>query len=131
MKATELRIGNWICFMDEVGESPLYIETEVNLMEIQQAIKYPDFFYGIPLTEKLLIRFGFNVDDNGSYWIDLQTHYLVLIPSEGYFYPVYYEIREFSGEMEQRVSIQRFQYVHQLQNLYFALTGEELKLNEL
>ena len=84
----------------------------------------------ITLTEEWLVMLGFVKDGNGNHWINLQTHYLEFIYSIGYFYPVYAQIPEMSHEDEQRVSLNRIQSVHQLQNLYFALTGEELKLKD-
>jgi hypothetical protein len=67
-------------------------------------------------------------DHNGNYWIDLQTHYLELMPSNGYWYPVYAQVPEMSHEDEQRVSTNRIEFVHEMQNLFFAITGRELEM---
>lgn len=132
MKASDLRLGNYL--IDEDGEifkvcsiflnHPLYKDCvfgENNLVSCIYTIK------PISLTEEWLLKFGFIKDDNGNYWIDLQTHYLELVSSNEHYYPVYVQVPEMSHEEEQRVSMNRIVYVHQLQNLYFALTGKELE----
>jgi hypothetical protein len=81
----------------------------------------------IKLTTEHLTGFGFMQDENGNYWIDLQTHYLELVPSDGAWHPVYVQVPEMSQEDEQRVSLNRLQHVHELQNLYFVLTGNEFR----
>lgn len=78
------------------------------------------------LTKEYLIGVGFTKDNNNNYWKDLQTHYLELMPLNGYWYPVYAQLPEMSHETEQRVTINRIKFVHELQNLFFVLTGNEL-----
>lgn len=121
LTATELRIGNWI----HTGE--FHIEGHQGEYQMKDNwFGYANMFNPIPLTDEWLKKFGFfskykhcNVrwnilgfdiqqisdeDDDGN-----------KIPQEQIFYYQYmYEIK----------------YVHQLQNLYFALTGEELTINK-
>jgi hypothetical protein len=130
MNEQELRIGNWVEWEDESKEqirisSISYSGTPVNTYFIgydnnkKEAALWE--FCPIPLTEEWLERLGFrkvpvykgnlshlqwNKDYNG-FFVGLQIH-------EG---GLYY------GRME-------IKYVHQLQNLYFALTGEELEIKE-
>lgn len=120
MKAKDLRIGNLV--YNKVGDIKVvrFIACldEIHNCSIEE-------IQPIPITEDWLKRIGFK--KSNAFWIDLTTHYLELIgPVHNYYYPVYAEIGELSSEPEQRVSLNRIQYVHQLQNLYFALTGEEL-----
>ena len=84
--------------------------------------------HGLKISIPHLTGFGFVKDNNGNYWIDLQTHYLELMPSNGYWYPVYAQLPEMSQECEQRVNTNRIKFVHELQNLFFALTGQELEM---
>lgn len=144
MKASDIRIGNWVTtdlFPELPKEKNPYKEFQIVAMNIgfDNSSVFSDVNYypksvsleklkPIPLTPEWLERFGFNSE----LWINLNTHYFELIHTKengvDWFYPVYAEINELSCEMEQQVSLNRIQYVHQLQNLYFALTGDELEL---
>ncbi|MEN5306801.1 hypothetical protein ABE425_04755 [Chryseobacterium cucumeris] len=76
--------------------------------------KYPDQYEPIELNEDWLLKFGFHKVQY-SFWINgLAVHNNT--PFE--FYILYEQNRTY------------IKYVHQLQNLYFALTGEELKIKE-
>jgi hypothetical protein len=67
------------------------------------------YLYTIPLTEEWLVNFGFEQSTESIF-----KKNGILIISD-----VIFEV--FLGSV-----IVKLQYVHQLQNLYFALTGEEL-----
>ncbi len=64
----------------------------------------------IPLTEEWLLRFGIEKMHDGNYW----NKKLCIRKDRNEFYALYEQGRIY------------IQHVHQLQNLYFALTGEEL-----
>ena len=131
MKARELRIGNIIggtytddgnelydickvVTLDSVGaaEYPIWVEGKANIE------KY-DAFDPIKLDEEWLLKFGFkNCCDLWVWYIDkfeLQEMEDVDGNSTGYGYAI-------DGVVEDLI----IKYVHQLQNLYFALTGKEL-----
>lgn len=74
----------------------------------------------IPLTEELLLKFG--VTRRGGNMFNTANAKWGLYAREGYFKWVW-----FSSWAEHILEIE-IQYVHQLQNLYFALTGTELTL---
>lgn len=132
MEARELRIGNWV--------NPIGVPVQVEGIEKYDDKEFVKIWGGewhhlsaidpIPLTEDWFNKFGFIKDNNGSYWVNLQTHYLSLIPSYGFWYPTYAELPEMSHEDEQMVNLNTIEFIHQLQNLYFALTGKELTLPE-
>ena len=111
MRAEELRIGNWVEIIDSKG-----IYTTVTKSTFDCNI---DFFYKpIPLTEAMLLRFGFDLINNEYHQSrnhDLKLHWTV---NKNKMIPEFNEKRFVTGY--------DFKYVHQLQNLYFALTGEEL-----
>jgi hypothetical protein len=118
MKATELRIGNWVRWnYEESSEGNVYpVEYGYELDDIKNN---PNIVNPIPLTEEWLLKFGFNkVSDIWEFWKnsgwDLRQHKL-----ENKWWLFY------NG---QDLDCVRIDYVHQLQNLYFALTGEELTL---
>ena len=76
----------------------------------------------IPLTEEILLNFGFYFEE-GFYCLRINNTAFMTIILHGSY--VNYELSNF----RQKIVFSRgeFSGVHQLQNLYFALTGEELK----
>ena len=130
MKKTELRIGNYVG--DVWGGRKSF--WNVNELKKTFCIYGKDNFdvmyrnlRPIKLNKEWLTKLGFVKDDNASYWIDLQSHYLELVQHDNRWTPIYAQVPELSNEDEQRVSMSNIEHVHQLQNLYFALTGKELK----
>ena len=126
MKANELRIGNYIEFDSSVRT--LVIEDEQGFIEVRSigesgVNEWSDYGASgcvsnpkpIPLTEEWLIKFGFEKLEG---WDDM--YYFKIGDFQVYEYNVSgYEYDDFN-----------IKHVHQLQNLYFALTGEELKIND-
>lgn len=122
MKASELRIGNLI-------EQPNGINT-VFLIDDFEGEESVNSFYikdisPITLTEEWLIKFGFVQDKEQSdfpesrLWFKEALQYIIRDKDSEYLskqrahyfgYPIENEIK----------------YVHQFQNLYFSLTGNEL-----
>jgi len=129
MNLQELRIGNHV--LDEDGYVVKVQKIEVNrfVSVSSENIEYPSNVYGIEIYEMLFEEHpDFKKDSQGNYWINLQTHYLKFIYTKEYWYPVYVQIPELSSEDEQQVGLKRIKYIHELQNLYFVLTGDELEL---
>jgi hypothetical protein len=120
MNARELRIGNYV--QDSTTDELIM----VSAYTITQIVEHSWKAKPIELTEDWLEKFGFKKDANSNYWLNLQTHYLEMIFSGNDYYPIYCQIPEFSSESELIVGLKSIKYVHQLQNIYFVLTGEEL-----
>ena len=116
MKVTDFRIGNLV-------EDP-----KGNIHKIERLDESSKISNGIKLTDEWLIKFGFIKDDNGIYWIDLEVEYLELIPSlsKKHWLPRYVQI----VGLESKVKLRRIKFVHQLQNLFFVITGKELEKND-
>lgn len=132
IQPNELRLGNYV---QDRGGKVLKIDTFetthngeeyvlkvgqrmfVNGNEVHPLTEYSDYLDPIPLTKDWLTRFGFDKYPNEVWSLLLWSP--CLIDRDGYF------LFAMHG-----VIVTEIQYVHQLQNLYFALTGEELKLNE-
>jgi hypothetical protein len=102
MKANELRIGNFIYY----GANERVLDTLLFL----QLLKYTTIFEPIPLTKEWLLKFGIEKMHDGNYW----NKKLCIRKDINEFYALYEQGRIY------------IQHVHQLQNLHFALTGEEL-----
>lgn len=110
MKASELRIGNWVKIKDSKG-----ICTTVTKSTFDCDV---DVFYKpIPITEKWLLKLGAkklsdNFFDIGYLKFKIHSHQ--------------YGIDFHFGNGGKHYI--KPHYVHSLQNLYFALTGEELTI---
>ena len=120
IEAKDLRIGNYF----EVYEKRIEQVSELRLTSIQNYIN--EYFEvdckPIPLTEEWLIKFGFGISEFDNEMIDNVSLKDVVI---GYNYDR--GILELEGETES-LYLNHIKHVHQLQNLYFALTGEELTI---
>lgn len=111
IKANEVRIGNLVnkCHVD-YG----WATTKIEIYDIENMLETDGLssYEPIPLTEEWLVKFRFEDLIKGTY---ICKHQVVLKKeSDGYSY------EKFS---HQKIIIKS---VHQIQNLYFALTGEEL-----
>lgn len=130
MRASELRIGNLIRQTFNPITNLRSIQ-EVTGMFIQQCHKLENYgsgninHEGIPITEDWLSKFGFNKTIMG---MSKETDgmQIILQIDAQFYYPTIFQYTELSSETEQAVSLNRIEHIHQLQNLYFALTGKEL-----
>lgn len=146
MKAKELRIGNFITYHpDAVDEGTELIPLQIiSISSEYDNVKLDEPFdnvYGfdeilpIQLTEQWLKDFGFAISyDTGNnkiyghkkeldYYSDYGTQYVIIETLEREKKVIkYFEF----GYYEKQIDCE---FVHQLQNLYFALTGEDLTLN--
>lgn len=120
MKPTELRIGNKI---NRCGD-----EVTVSWGTIQAACYGSDIGKGIHLTEELVVKMGFKIFSSSStmgYSItgySLNGFMISYNKHEGMGYKT-------DGENYFEYNRVKIKYVHQLQNLYFDITGEELTIN--
>jgi hypothetical protein len=124
LTAQELRIGNLVERMDVVGDK-FYLpicrinsDGFVHVEQYQSTVScYLSEINPIPLTEEWLKKFGFEkVDDE---WTNIKC----------IEFGVYVDQQELSHVWDGAFTGSPMQFVHQLQNLYFALTGSELTLN--
>lgn len=127
MKASELRIGNII-------KNPIW-NKEINsivLDDFEVLNRFPELFENIKpveITEEWLLKFGFitmALEIDYVEWGREDTGYIFNLVSNGIreMTPVFYE------RTDSKMDRMEIKYVHQLQNLYFALTGEELTLKQ-
>lgn len=128
MKTSELRIGNYVII-------PAYdIDAENNIIgdsENDEIIKitideliiiesnYKDCigeYKPIPITADILLKCGFSFEDKDAlYWVKGAFNLEKDVVGKFWF-----EVYSHYNELK---------YLHQLQNLYFALTNEELTIN--
>ena len=116
MEAKELRVGNLVKYEDTVYLHGGKITEVGNIIEGET-----DYYQPIPLTEEWLLKFGI-YDLNtlsfkmGDLFYDLENKELGICGAESCTSKMIFHAK--------------CEYVHQLQNLYFALTGNELEYNE-
>ena len=130
MKANELRIGNYVNYYFppfDIFEENHQIESGG---DIQVCINYPDAMESIPLTEEWLLKFGFigKTDSMGDrrYYVDCYQHEIMYIFENGDFYGGYLN----DNMVMNSEGVCGIKHVHQLQNLFYALMGEELSLHK-
>ena len=132
MDAKELRLGNYVNYAKEKRVLTCYgINTDKarEQSDFRSSAVYYQFYnkdiYGIKLTEEWLLKLGFKLEDdygdikyyeNGSRFGVCLDHEDISFFKKGFNATITTLLYGDSF----------FQHVHQLQNLYFALTGEEL-----
>jgi hypothetical protein len=132
MKANELRIGNYIALIQS-GDLIEQIEAINNTDWFGQGKQYwletnncegelLKIFKPIPLTEEWLLKFGFQKESNN--WMELNI-------CHDWVYLYWERLAGLEISVNKHSLMQpHILYVHELQNLYFALTGQELELKE-
>lgn len=126
MKAWDLRIGNWVQFRHT--ETPVLITLGDFVREYKE--EHLEDYEPIPLTEEWLERFGFIRQGKRNMWVkDKLCIDLKELPNiRGQFIEGWYIGLKDLGNVLFH-SFMKVEHVHQLQNLYFALTGQELMTN--
>jgi|SRR5690606_7570353 len=124
MKPNDLRMGNLVYNRhNEV--------TEVDLSDLKQMCQPRmdgNGYSGIPLTSEWHPRLGFDMKGDPSIKLGSPDRVLFFVITNSGYYPHLYYSPEFSNEDPQVVGLNRIEYIHQLQNLYHALTGNELEV---
>jgi hypothetical protein len=110
MDAKELRIGNWCSDCEGCNY-------QVTALSILNMVNFSNGYNpcSIPLTEDWLVKFGFEKVSGWDYYKGWIKDYVEL-ECDCYGF-------DYVNNIDKEVK-----HVHQLQNLYFALTGEELEL---
>lgn len=115
IQATELRIGNWV--LGIVGQPE-------RVVKLQAGAVY-QWNNPIELTEEILLKCGFGGFDGNKFFeisIKETSNKMVWLAFSKEKSFVTIRVNEMGFKV-------KMQYLHQLQNLYYALTGEELEVN--
>ncbi len=115
MKPEELRIGNWTTYKGK------YVQVELShFKDESDNRRVIEHMRPLHLTEEWLEKLGFEKRAGRMWCINDSNKY------SGFFIKVWsnglYECRLYGTNI-----LDDCKYVHQLQNIIFALTGEELK----
>ena len=118
MKSSELRIGNYI-------KQPNGVNMVFRISEGEDVNTFPEEeIEAIPLTEEWLLKFGW-------IWNDECNSYEKYPNGDARMNLSYHGINNsytmFNYVLKATI-VERIWYAHQLQNIYFALTGNELEL---
>ena len=115
IQAQDLRIGNWVS------------NGEVEFQLASKDIYHLDIYVNrvianpIPISPEWLERFGFQKIIGCGWQLDIETNHYCLYSENG----KYVDLFVYSDEVGEQCK-----YIHQLQNLYFALTGEEITVKD-
>jgi hypothetical protein len=127
MEAKELRIGNYV--HNEVQNLDFQVDGSLIATESmrQKAIKDYQGFKPIPLTEEWLLKFGASIEAKTEH---ANFYKIILNEKEDTWILILSDLSYWIGygsDMDnESIGLGKLKYIHQLQNLYFALTGEEL-----
>ena len=127
MKSTELRVGNFVSVDGKTLPVTQIFEKGLNCGNVGALY---ELVKPIPLTEEWLKRFGFESQHAGHYYNNINEEFYVFCNGTDCgiaFQEIEHGVDDIDYERVLSITIDR---VHQLQNLYFALTGEELNQNK-
>jgi len=116
--ANELMIGNYL-YNDKVV---VKIDAR-SIFDIWEKSKY---YKPILITQEWLLKFGFEItESNGLLNLSINDFTrMELMPIK----PEYCVYLVSKNNLDICISLNRIKYINQLQNLYFALTGQELEI---
>jgi len=128
IQANELRIGNLVNILHPISKKwnfeRIKAKTIANIEHNPNHDLIVNNIEPIPLTPEILEKCGFERSDN------LYSMYRLQILNEwtAFYINPKHSLCELSISKHGAV-VKTCKYVHQLQNLYFALTGDELEVN--
>lgn len=133
MKASELRLGNII--KDDRKVNPWRFVTHRIISDLASNPNI-ELYHPINITEEWLITLGFKKHETYDFGISLtkvplyviidDTDVSVVLSSGKYWYAT----RQYDGGTSDPYEpVIEVETIHQLQNLYFALTAKELEIN--
>lgn len=130
IKAEELRSGNLVmgepfnCARIGYRDGVVAL-TAYGIGMIESDKKYAGYYEGIPLSLESLTRCGFAHNDEHELCIKIKNK-----EDYGLYYDYHFKRFEIRDEYwDWRLPMEHIKFIHQLQNLYFALTGTELTIN--
>lgn len=117
MEANELRIGNYIKTKQGVEQFTPFMMFGMYNTEVLSVERFDDRYKPIPLTEEWILDFGLKKEKDRSMGFNYTNN------SKRFKL-----VRGNKGYGVKNSNYYKTKYVHQLQNLYFSLTGEELTI---
>jgi len=139
----ELRIGNWVMVDDKLLDKNASREAYFHQMQGFDIYKISEReegeengLRGVDITERMLLSCGFKLDE-GFALAGFSNKYDLNIPVKGinnneitYYICQQLKVKNFGTyTVDGYWAANNFKYIHQLQNLFFDLTGNELTIN--
>lgn len=128
INATELRVGNAVNYLikDDLDERKEWYDTYyIDADDIKECVEdnevFNKFHKPIPLTEEILLKCGFSEKNKWFFKGGIMLGYITTDEN--------LQCEWNSGWDEPKWNLIDIKYLHQLQNLYFAMTGKELEIN--
>jgi hypothetical protein len=115
IRENELRVGVYILYCEKV------FQVDAECINMHWGDDLDDAYRPIPLTEEWLLKFGFEKQIDDYYYF------------YGYYASFDADLPMWFGQegcCQKETIKENIKYVHQLQNLWFGLTGEELTITE-
>lgn len=147
MEVSELRIGNLVKIKtsNDAAFYPVYAIDGMGLKVVlggcRQCEGWKDekLLKPIPITEELLLKYGFkwnkiyNAYEHEDMYVLIgintgESYWKINISNSIPFDKEYDNKLYLNSEMEYHVSDKPIEYLHQLQNIYYFLTGKELEV---
>lgn len=132
LKCTDLRIGNWI---KANGALSVIIGKVIEINLVHVVIENNDGYTSLPLsilepiefTEEVLVKIGFEKHDEAMniYAFENERAIVVYIPNRKL---LKIEGVENDVLIDRNIRLNNVAHLHQLQNAYYCLTGEELNI---
>lgn len=127
MKVNELRIENYVNIEGDVVKVKEIYEKSIYYANGEyESYATEDFIHPIKLTEELLVKIGFVKENevNRMYNNRCVVSYYI-----GNFYKeLVIEVRRENGFYKNNIVHYDIKNLHELQNIYYCLTGEELNI---
>ena len=117
MESKELRIENLVTYYGKIVSITGITEEHPFIYLITADYLDWDEIEPILITEQWLFKFGFKQEKN-KYWFSNEV-ISISVHKDGYY--------NIWGNSGREIARKGIKYVHQLQNLYFALVGKELQ----
>lgn len=135
LKCTDLRIGNYVNIEGDVVKVKEIYEKSIHYTYGEyESYATEDFIQPIELTEEVLVKIGFkkNKYDWWEYFPDRENKISILM-TDNYTIIEYANLFHCPEDVTEvnygsTLEFPRRIYIHQLQNAYYCLTGEELEV---
>lgn len=132
IKENEIRVGNYFKYNEKHSEGLCMLNIPMkwdasDWYRVGECIDDLDWYNPIPLTEDILLKCGFELVDKNVFWLNDKFMFVFGENALSMARPDCVGNEDYTIPMAWIKS--NIKHLHQLQNLYFALTGEELNVN--
>ncbi len=126
IKPSDLRLGNWVMYDNRYFQISMIADVfpELNTTEFGIGVVDYNNISAIPLSEEVLLRSGFHKCEKH------ENFYQIILNDWTKIYVAFHE-KQYAVELSisKHSFCPKVNYLHQLQNLYYTLTGEEMEVS--